>query len=420
MTSSKPVLSGEREVFMDILRGFAIFGILIANLTAGGLGWGPNVDVESPFLLPELDKQLDFLYTVFIEGKFYSIFSLLFGWGIALQIKRGENSGTHSTGIVKRRLMFMLLLGTVHMLIWPGDIVLFYAILGFCLLPLRRFSNKTLLITAIILILSPIILYAAKIIWPWVNEPADIARAAGQYTDQYFFGSVEDIDPDAWVQSNSWRDVFLYNISGFFYRFGYLFFVSRIPKVLGMFLLGYVLGRSDFFKNFYQNKKVIYWIIGLGLFIGLPANYFLAYYTSNFASDYYGLKLNGLFQTIAYALGVVPLGMAYTGMLMVFFQTQTGKKILSIFAPVGRMAFTNYIMHSLVCQFVFLGPGLGYGGLLGTFYLTVFGILFYFLQILTSTLWLKYMNYGPAEWVWRSLTYWKVQPMLRAGVVHPD
>ncbi|MBK8852511.1 MAG: DUF418 domain-containing protein [Saprospiraceae bacterium] len=131
-------------------------------------------------------------------------------------------------------------------------------------------------------------------------------------------------------------------------------------------------------------------------------------------------KTQRAFQTIAYALGVVPLGMAYTGMLMVFFPNPNRKKILSIFAPVGRMAFTNYIMHSLVCQFVFLGPGLGYGGLLGTFYVTIFGIFLYILQILMSTLWLRYMNYGPAEWIWRSLTYWKAQPMLRAKVVHPD
>ncbi|MBK8545913.1 MAG: hypothetical protein IPL63_00500 [Saprospiraceae bacterium] len=255
MTSSKPVLSNEREVFMDILRGFAIFGILIANLTAGGLGWGPNSEVESQFLLPHLDKQLDFVYTIFIEGKFYSIFSLLFGWGISLQIKRGETSGNQSIGIVKRRLMFMLLLGAVHMLIWPGDIVLFYAILGFFLLPFRRFSNKTLVITGMVLILSPIILYAAKIVWPWVNIPADILRSAGQYTDQYFFGPINEDDADAWVHSTSWWDFFLYNISGFFYRFGYLFFVSRIPKVLGMFLLGYVLGRSDFLKIFIRIKR---------------------------------------------------------------------------------------------------------------------------------------------------------------------
>ncbi|MDX2066783.1 MAG: hypothetical protein SFV55_00070 [Haliscomenobacter sp.] len=137
-----PIQSKDREVFMDVLRGFAILGILIANLTVGGLGWGPNRVESSPFLLPELDKQLNFLYAMFIEGKFYSIFSLLFGWGIALQIQRGLDKGSDALPTIRRRLFFMLLLGFGHILIWPGDIVLFYAMLGFLLLPLRRFSDR--------------------------------------------------------------------------------------------------------------------------------------------------------------------------------------------------------------------------------------------------------------------------------------
>ena len=415
MTSTiTPVQNKDREIFMDVLRGFAIFGILIANLTMGGLSlYSANAQHTGAFLLPELDNKLSFLYAMFIDGKFYSIFSLLFGWGIALQIQRGLNKGVDSMPTIKRRLMFMLLLGSVHILIWNGDIVLFYAMLGFLLLTFRKFTNKTLLITGAALILLPIVLYAAKLQWQWLNAPSGILNEMGGKISQQLTGISSDADYDNWIKQAGWWDVLKSNIGGVFYRFGYLFFISRIPKVLGMFLIGFVLGRSNFYKNITQNKKTIYRIIGLGLLIGLPANYFLAYYMRNFEADYYNLKINGLYQTIAYAFGVAPLALAYVGTFMLCFQTSFGNKIMSVLAPVGKMAFSNYMTHSLVCNFVFLGAGLGYGGQVGPFYLTVFGITLFTLQIIISTIWLRYFNYGPVEWVWRSLTYGKMQQMTR-------
>ena len=404
-----PIQPKDREVFMDVLRGFAILGILIANLTAGGLGWGPNGIEKGTYLLPELDKQLLFYYSMFIDGKFYSIFSLLFGWGIALQIQRGINNGIDAVPMVKRRLMFMMLLGFVHLIIYVGDIVLFYAMLGFLLLPLRKFSNKTLIITGAILILSPIILYAAKMHWPVLNKPSELLNQTGDKLWDKWLGIHSEAEYLAWIKKAGWWGQFQENVIGIFYRYGNLFFISRISKVFGMFLIGYAIGRSNFYKNILQNKKIIYWAIWLGLLIGLPANYILAYYESNFNIDYYQLKPNGLYKTIAYAAGVAPLALVYTGACMLWFQTDAGKKIMSVFAPVGKMAFSNYMMHSLVCHFIFLSQGLDYGGKVGTFYLTVFAFTLFIVQIICSTIWLKHFNYGPVEWVWRSLTYGKFQ-----------
>ena len=138
-----PVQTTQREIFMDVLRGFAILGIFIANLN--GFSWyNGSAKATGPYLLPGADNTMSFLHQMFIEGKFYSIFSLLFGWGIALQFKRAEEKGINALPTVRRRLFFMLLLGAVHLLLWPGDIVFFYAILAFVLLPLRKLSNKNL------------------------------------------------------------------------------------------------------------------------------------------------------------------------------------------------------------------------------------------------------------------------------------
>ena len=417
MQNLAPVQTKDREVFMDILRGFAILGIFIANLGSGFSWYREEAQLTGPFLLPELDHKMGFLHHMFIEGKFYSIFSLLFGWGIALQFKRADAKGINAAPTVRRRLFFMLLLGAVHLLIWPGDIVFFYALLGFILLPLRKFSNRTLLVTGIILVLSPILLYWAKMTWPVLNYPAELLVKTGIKVDGALLNLKSEEDFINMMKHGSWFDQLKGNISGFFFRYNYLFFVSRVPKVLGMFLIGYVVGRSDFYKNILQHKKVLYWVIGIGLLISLPANFYLARYMTYFNGDYFNLKTKGLHQTIFYALGVAPLAMVYVALFMLSFQTGVGKKILSILAPVGKMAFSNYILQSLIGNFVFLGAGLGYMGQVGPVYYTLFGIGVFIIQIILSTIWLKYFNYGPLEWLWRSATYKKWQPMRKQPVL---
>jgi len=408
-----PVQTTQREIFMDVLRGFAILGIFIANLN--GFSWyNGSAKATGPYLLPGADNTMSFLHQMFIEGKFYSIFSLLFGWGIALQFKRAEEKGINALPTVRRRLFFMLLLGAVHLLLWPGDIVFFYAILAFVLLPLRKLSNKTLLITGCLLVLSPILLYWLKMTWPVLNYPADLAiKTATKVESSLFTIKSEQDFLNIMKHGNSWFEQVQMNVVGFFYRYNYLFFVSRIPKVFGIFLIGYVIGRSDFYKNILQHKKIVYWAIGIGLVVGLPANYFLAYYMSNHGGDYWQLKTKGLYQTIFYALGVAPLAMAYVGLFMLSFQKVAGKKVLSVFAPVGKMAFSNYILQTLIGSFVFLGPGLGYFGEVGPVYYTIFGVVVFIFQIILSTIWLKFFNYGPVEWIWRSATYKKWQPFLK-------
>lgn len=413
MQTLEPVQTNERETFMDVLRGFAILGIFIANLGSGFAWYNESAHATGPMLLPALDHKMSFLHHLFIEGKFYSIFSLLFGWGIALQFKRADAKGINALPTVRRRLLFMLLLGAVHLLIWPGDIVFFYALLAFILLPLRKLSNKTLVITGSILILSPILLYWAKMTWPVLNYPAELLFKTGIKVDGAIMNIQSEEEFIKIMKEGSWFDQLKMNISGFFFRYNYLFFVSRIPKVLGVFLIGYALGRSDFYKNIAQYKKIVYIIIIAGLLIGLPANFYLARYMTYFNSDYYGLKTKGFYQTIFYALGVVPLAFAYVGLFMLSFQVIAVKKILSVLAPVGKMAFSNYILQSLVGNFVFLGAGLGYMGQIGPFWYTILGVGFFIIQIILSTIWLKYFNYGPLEWLWRSATYKKWQPMRK-------
>ena len=140
-----PISSRERIDYLDVVRGIAIFGILIANIEWFSLY---ATGLSGRFHFKEVDSLVGFLQYMFIEGKFYSIFSLLFGWGLAIQINKFKNNDRNAAKFLRRRLYFMLLLGGIHMLfLWEGDIVFFYALVGFVIVALRRFSNKTLFIT---------------------------------------------------------------------------------------------------------------------------------------------------------------------------------------------------------------------------------------------------------------------------------
>lgn len=413
MPTIKPVQATEREQFMDVLRGFAIFGIFIANLY--GFTWYEFVTPEShsAWLLPHWDSKMFFLHHLFVEGKFYSIFSFLFGWGVAIQLYRAEEKGLQTTYYIRRRLFFMLLLGAIHLLLWPGDIVFLYAMLGFLLLFFRRFSNKALIWLSVLFVLSPIILYALKMHFRVLNYPSEVMFRTGGMLDAKIIHVNSDESFRAYIRNAGWLDILKADIPGFFYRYGDLFFQSRFPKVLGLMLLGLAAGRSNFYKRRAAFKKTLLFIAIAGIAWGFPANFMLARSMQEGGGSYYGYAPAGLYRTIYYAIGVAPLAAAYIALFMLAYDSYIGKKIGNLFSPVGKMAFTNYIMQTLIGNFVFLHAGLGYMEKVGPVYYTLFGMIVFVCQVIFSRVWLRYFNYGPLEWLWRSATYHKWQPLVK-------
>jgi uncharacterized protein len=412
MQTVAPVTLKDREIFMDVLRGFAILGIFIANLHF--FSYYNGSITQGKFIYPALDKQADFLHAMFIEGKFYSIFSMLFGWGIALQMGRSSLEDKQAAKFIRRRLWFMMLLGGIHLVfIWMGDIVCFYSMVGFILVALRNKSNKTLLIAGLVLVLSPILLYFLKMKFQWLNAPAGVFWEASNYLQSHWAGINNEHSEESIIKnSTSLFETIRINICNMPFRFAYLFFVSRIPKVLGMMLIGFVIGRSGFYKKIGTYKKKLLLYVLLALMVAIPANYMLAVYMQN-PDNYYNLKIEGWYETIAYALGVAPLALVYTILLAVLFQSTFISSILKLVAPLGKMAFSNYIMHSLIGIITFYGIGFGMMTQVGLFALTIFAVMVFVCQIIISTIWLKYFEFGPIEWVWRSLTYGKQQPFKK-------
>ena len=412
MQSLTPVQSAERIHLIDALRGIAILGIFIANLPVGFSFYDASLPNTGPWFNP-WDKQTVFIEHLLIEGKFYSIFSLLFGWGLAIQLKRSELKGLTPVSFVRRRLLFMFLLGLAHLLLlWTGDIVAFYALVGFVFLWIRKWNDRKLFITAIILLLSPILLYYLKMKFEWMMAPAGILYQTGEKIDIHVagIGGFEEFVKK--LKYGNYFDHLQTLLSGVFYRFGDLVFQSRIPKVLGMFILGYLLGKDDRYKQLIANTKLLWSIAIGGLILGLPCNYMLARYMEE--GKYYNLGMEGLYQTIIYAFGVAPLALAYAALFFLAARTSFGKKCVAILQPVGKMAFSNYILHSLVGCFVFYGFGFAMLHEVGPVYTTIFAFLVFIGQIIFSTIWLKYFNYGPVEWLWRSGTYGKWQKQVRS------
>lgn len=397
--------SANREHFMDALRGFALLGIFIVN-TPGFTN--PHPEGPGQWIFPEADKVMFFVHTWLIEGKFYSIFSLLFGWGIALQVSRIDN-----ISIIWRRLFFMFLLGSVHLLlIWSGDIITFYAIMGVFLLMLRKLPNKYLLIIGISLILSPILFYYLRMNFPLFRFPSEKLNEFGMFLDENILGMTKPEEFEKLLRNGSAWDLIKFNFDGFPYRFADLLFQNRGVKVLGMFLIGFVVGQSGFFRSAVQHPYYLWIIAGIGLTMGMPFNYYYAA-IKEAGSGYYQFKTEGLYQTIYYALGVMPLAIAYVALLALLFRASIGQRILMVFAKAGKMAFSTYVAQSLTNIFVFYGIGLGLMGKMGAIAWTVYALVVFIFQIIVATIWLRYFQYGPLEWAWRSMTYNKVQPWLK-------
>ena len=399
-----PVSQNERADILDILRGFALLGVLLDNIF-GFTGWGfftqpmrealPTWPADGIVALSEL---------TFINGKFYSLFSLLFGIGFSIILIRNEQKGIDPLKIFYRRLFILLVIGAVHLfLLWEGDILFLYALIGMILPLFRKFSDKALLITAAVLILSPIILDCIYIFFHAKSGDGlerlamSIDKKNGVPTDStyaaYLFRAGSGF--------HEWRN---WQESGWAYRYSYILDSNRIPKVLGMFLLGFYAGRKMMYlhlENYVSLfKKLRLW----GFVVGIPAAVACTYFE---IFQKHIPNPIGLGHTFFYALSVVPLSLAYASVICLRWIKKKGNSKLKVLAPMGRMALTNYLMQTILGIIIYYGVGLGYGGHIGPAVFIPIGLCVYTLQIIYSNIWFKYFNYGPMEWIWRMLTYGK-------------
>ncbi len=407
-----PVQPAERIQILDILRGFALFGILLVNMR---LFSHPIQTILFPTdpTLPWHDRTAEWLIRFLGEGKFYSLFSLLFGLGFTLLMDRIEARGGGFVPLYLRRLFVLLGIGMVHaFLIWMGDILVMYALLGFLLLLFRKARPRTLLIWAVILVVTPLLFNAAAtglvalgrsvpegareidlaFAQAEANYAADVERAYRVYASGNF----------AEITRQRVYDYTSMGLSAFFVM-GF--------NVMAMFLVGAYFGRRQIFQNLEANRNLFRKLLLWGSLIGLVGNALYATLVMPLSR----IRLSGplLVATVGQGIGAPLLSLAYTSALCLLMLRPGWSRRLQVLAPAGQMALTNYLMQSIICTWIFYGYGLRLYGQVGAAAGIGWTIVIYLLQVLLSRWWMKRFRYGPAEWLWRSLTYLKLQPMRR-------
>jgi uncharacterized protein len=444
----EPVAERQRITTLDVLRGVAICGMLFANILFFAFpATSRNLMAEGA---GAADRLVAVFVGLFVDGKFYTLFSILFGVGLALQSLRAAERDRPFVGVYVRRLVILMLIGIAHGLLFSSpDILAFYAAVAFVALPFRNLRPRALLATAVIVYAIGVLaigLYAARVpgaalpaepSWGELVEegrgavgasddaadrasPESASAAAARITflplATRLFGVSElelyefMADEERVFRSGTWSEMVRYR--------AVMYLAVGVPlrlllvswRVLALFLLGiYFVKRALFLKvegdpGLYRKMAVYGVVVGMALqMVGAGAQ--------SLAGDFVvalAIFLVGVFA------GVPALSLGYAGLTALVCARWGESVTVRSLAAVGRTALTNYIGQSVICGLIFYSYGLGlYGQLTGTQAMLI-AILILAAQVIASTVWLRYFRFGPLEWAWRSASYWRVQPMRRA------
>jgi uncharacterized protein len=403
-----PIPIEKRSQLIDVVRGFALFGVLLANMVDVTQFMAMTPARLAALPTGAIDRVSYHLIGFFVKLKFQTIFSFLFGLGFALQLMRWESRNASGLPIYARRLLILLIIGVAHhVLLWYGDILAPYAALGFVLILFRGCRQRTLLAWALIFaIVLPSLTTAIPDSWFQPNVDAVDGPASAAREEQLAANRL------AAFTHGSYGDVLRANAS-FWDDFSPVVYGSWLATILGKFLLGYAAGRRRLLQDAVANaalfRKILIWGV-----VGTMG--YAAWVITRRLVDHGRLD-----ETIpgeaavqlATAIGVLAMSAAYVSAIALLFQKAGWRRRLASLAPVGRMPLTNYLMQTFVYLFLFygLGPGLGLMGRVGASLCIPLSVAVFALQIALSTLWLRHFQFGPVEWVWRSLTYMKRQPM---------
>ena len=433
-TKAAPVAQSERIHILDSLRGIAILGILLMNIPGFALP-EPAVygDLTALNEVGTINYKVWYFVDWFLEGSQRGLFSLLFGAGIILFISRQEKKvdGLWPADYFFRRQLWLLVFGLFNafILLWFWDILFHYACVGMIMFVFRRLSPKALLVGAFISIIlmtarENVDFYREKKMVSKGEKIAALDTTVTKLTDaqKADFGAFsefkEKISPEGKQKKmkqsleavrGSYGEFYEYQSErSFFGQIHYLYFLGW--DIFIFMFLGMAFFKSGVLQGLAPAK--LYWALFIGgLGIGLVLSYFRIQpviehnfnrleYVKNVQFEFY--EISRTFR----ALGIF-------GLIMLMYKSGWFKWLFALMRPVGQMAFTNYLMQSLIVGLFFYGVGFGMFGKLQRYEIYYVVLATWILQIAWSHIWLRYFRFGPLEWLWRSLTYWKRQPMKK-------
>ncbi|TAA20156.1 DUF418 domain-containing protein [Pseudoxanthomonas winnipegensis] len=383
-----PVAPGRRVAVIDVLRGVALFGVLSVNLIIEF-----RVSVFQQFLQPtmagsRLDRLVDAVVSIGMELKAFALFSLLFGVGLAIQFERLA-SKPQRLSLLVRRLLVLLGFGILHLcLIWNGDILTEYALIGLLALPFLYLPSGAL----IVFCAAALLLYAAMPSWLpdsfFGPDEAGLRQYIRVATSVYATGT--------------WSEVVRFNIAEIPRLVPLHVLVA--PRTFALFLLGVLVWRTGLLRDPERHRRLLIGIAVVGLVLGLGMS--LLTLPGRGSS----LRVLAPLVSALTTLAPVVLAIGYGATCVALYTFTRLNRLLGLLGPLGRMAFSNYLAQSLVFGWIFFGYGLGLFGRLGASQAMLLGIAVYIAQVLISHWWLKRFRFGPMEWLWRTLMYGVRQP----------
>ncbi|MCW9029430.1 MAG: DUF418 domain-containing protein [Kangiella sp.] len=400
-TALLPTSSEQRYQALDLIRGVAVLGILIMNIYAFSNIFAYYMN---PYALGEPSDSDVWVWSIthiFADQKFYTLFSMLFGAGIMLMTERAKAQGISAAKYHYRRIFWLLAFGLIHALfIWLGDILFIYACMGLWVFLFTDTSPKTKLITGIVLI----VLYSAYMSMASIYIDRIPAEDL-EFMLSMFYPDQATIQEETLPYLTSYAsqvddrvDFFQENVLSMGLTFG----IFRIggSMLIGMALYQYGVLTAARSTKFYLVLLMICFAVGFGL---------TAYDLNNLVSNEFSFEeLMFSYMTLTNVAAIF-IALGYVALLALWCKSSSNGKISKAFQAVGRMAFTNYIAQSLICTTLFYSFGFGLFAELSRLQLMGIVAIVFLLQLIWSPWWLKRYHYGPLEWLWRSLTYAKIQ-----------
>lgn len=405
MDNAGPVRNGERHIILDVLRGLALFGICLANFPEFSLYTFLKSAAAANMPTAGIDRIIRYLQYIFIDGKFYTLFSLLFGIGFSIIISNAMERHANGFRIFYRRMGILLVIGFLHlMFVWSGDILMLYALAGLFLPFFRKMSDRKLLIASGVLLSFPVLIDTV-ITLTGIHPSGAVIRIQQYFCMKY---GITDDNFAYWLRdADSYKGVFQFLVQGAFVRMQEFIDGNRLFKVMGLFLLGFYIGRNRLYAGLDKNRSLLKRVSAYGFSVGLPVSLLYAWSAMN----HHPWGLAG--HSVLYTFSVFPMGLAYMSSVSLLYCRWKEVSLFRLLAAPGRMALTNYIGQSIWGILIFYGIGLGCGANTGLVHVILIATGVYLFEVMFSNLWLSYFRFGPLEWIWRMLTYGKRLPLRR-------
>ena len=389
-----PTTASERIHTLDLLRGFAMFGVLWANLNTG-------YGVKPP--ASGIDRALAWAQQNLLDGRFYTLLGFLFGIGFSIQLARAESRGRDLLRFHMRRMAVLLGIGLVHgLLIWRGDILTLYAVIGMLLVPYRRLSQRGLLIAALVTFVT-------------VSAVQRFGEQAGVVPATL----PSSVHADSVYAHGSTREIFAQRASD--YGVWYTSLASAaLAGFLTLFILGVWVGRAGIVQRLRERRSTLRRALVTAILCcagGFLLRHYLNLWWPHPASPPAGLLARALLLPrflaglVAGNLAVWAMSAIYAASLALLYQREGWARRLAPLVAVGRMTLTTYVTQSIVCTLLFYHYGLGWYGRASYRHMLALAVVLFGLQIWFCRWWLSRFRFGPVEWLWRSLSYGRRQPM---------